>query len=64
MRYLLLIFILILFVFVTCSDDNSSGVGEEITQPDIPAGPESTSGDGTYAKAAVDRALAGGIPFV
>jgi hypothetical protein len=43
MRYLLLIMFLILFVFITCSDDNSSGVGEEITQPDIPTGPDTVT---------------------
>jgi len=43
MRYLLLFSICLLFVFVTCSDDDSSGVGEEITQPDIPAGPDTAT---------------------
>ncbi len=43
MRYLFLALTLLLFVFITCSDDNSSGVGEVITQPDVPAGPDTVT---------------------
>ncbi len=43
MRCLFLALVLLLFVFITCSDDNSSGVGEVITQPDIPAGPDTVT---------------------
>jgi hypothetical protein len=32
-----------MFIFVTCSDDNSSGVGEEVTQPNMPTGTDTVT---------------------